>query len=296
MDLTVKIHEFSLPPRRKNARSSGKVEPLQIRISEQARRALRVTAAFVVGLSIASGQSATPTSDPQALTLASRAIVAMTGGQVIHDVTLTGGVTWGSHGSDTGTVALSALGADESRVDLTLSKGTRTVIRDSSTGVARGKWVNSDGTSGATAAHNAMTDAVWFFPALGSLASVSNVVLSYIGQEMLNGESVQHLRSYLYQPQLPQDIAKLEQAWSAMDFYLDSATLLPVAERFNEHPDDNAAVDIRIEVDFSNYQNVSGVEVPMHIRQLSNDSPRLDITVTNAAFNTGTSMSNFTIN
>src|SRR5437660_6420520 len=65
-----------------------------------------------------------PTSTSQAVAYAARAISALTGGAPIHDVTLTGSVTW--NGSDTGTATLVALGTGESRMDLVLVSGTRT--------------------------------------------------------------------------------------------------------------------------------------------------------------------------
>src|SRR5216683_7094811 len=124
-----------------------------------------------------------PASDPQALALAALSVAALTGGTTISDVTLTGSVTWNGTGSDTGTATLRALGTGESRIDLALTSGTRMEIRDAQTGVPLGHWVAPNNSSGNYTAHNCWTDAVWFFPALGSLAVGPNVVLSYIGQE-----------------------------------------------------------------------------------------------------------------
>jgi hypothetical protein len=165
-----------------------------------------------------------PSSDPQALSLAAQSIAAITGGTTINDITLSGSVTW--NGGDTGTVMLTALGTGESRMDASLTGGTRTEIRDAQTGVLQGQWFAPDNTSGYFASQNCWTDAVWFYPVLGSLAGGPNVVLSYIGQEDRNGGSVQHLRSYLAQSAQSTGIGP--QQFSAMDFYLDATTLLPV--------------------------------------------------------------------
>jgi hypothetical protein len=121
----------------------------------------------------------------------------MVGSVAISDVTLTGTVTW--NGTDTGTATLRALGTSESRTDLSLASGTRTEIRDAQTGVPLGKWTAPNNASGTFAFQNCWTDAVWFFPALGSLGASSNVVLSYIGQENRNGAPVQHIQSYVFQ-------------------------------------------------------------------------------------------------
>src|SRR5947207_13419920 len=128
--------------------------------------------------SVLQAVSTPPASDPQAVTLASAAIAALTGGNVIQDVTLTGDVV---SGTDSGTATLKAMPHGESRMDLVISEGTRSEVRDAQTGVQLRRWVNPNGTSGYFAALNCWTDAAWFFPALGSLAGGPNIVLSYIG-------------------------------------------------------------------------------------------------------------------
>jgi hypothetical protein len=235
-----------------------------------------------------------PASNPQALTLAAQSIAALTGGTTISDVTLTGSVTWNGTGSDTGTATLRALGTGESRMDLALTSGTRMEIRDAQTGVPLGHWVDPNNSSGNYAAHNCWTDAVWFFPALGSLAAGQNVVLSYIGQESRNGATVQHIQSYVYQS--GQFLNPSPSQLSTTDFYLDAATFLPVAVTFNAHPDNDSTTNLLVEVDFSNYQTVSGVVVPMHIQKYQQGNLMVDVVVTGASFNTGLSLSIFTVN
>src|SRR5262252_4829468 len=72
-----------------------------------------------------------PTSDPQALSFANQSIAALTQGNVISDVTVSGNATWIS-GSDnqSGTATLYAKGAGESRIDLNLSGGLQSEIRN----------------------------------------------------------------------------------------------------------------------------------------------------------------------
>jgi hypothetical protein len=248
---------------------------------------------FVVSHGLASTKN--PASNSQALTLAAQSISALTGGTVIRDVTLTGTVTWiAGSDSETGTGTLMALGPGESRMDLLLSSGTRTEIRDASTGTPLGKWFAPRGASGKFPFHNCETDAVWFFPALSSLAGGSNVVLDYIGEEDRSGEKVQHIRSYVYQPFQSSVVAALH--LSTMDFYLDSNTFLPSAITFNVHPDNNAVSSIPIEVDFANYETVNDVLVPMHIQKYMQGTLMIDLMVSGAVFNSGISSSNFTTN
>jgi hypothetical protein len=239
--------------------------------------------------SLAVGQNP-PASDPQAVVYAAQSIAALTGGIAINDATLSGNSTW-SAGSDneTGSGTFLAKGTNESRIDLALSGGSRSEIRANVAGAPQGEWISTDGTSSPYAAFNCWADAVWFFPGLSSLAGVNpNTVLNYVGQETHNGAAVQHLRSYLYLPTQP-----LAQQSSTMDFYLDSASLLPVAIVFNIHPDNDASVNLPIKVDLFNYQVVNGVQVPFHIQRSLNSSVALDFVVTSATINSGLPDSNF---
>jgi hypothetical protein len=256
-----------------------------------------VAALFVVAtLPCFAGTKNTPTSNPQALSYAAQSIAALTGGNSITDVTLTGSATWTS-GSDTetGDATLLASGTAESRMDLGLSSGTRTEIRDSQTGTTLGKWITPS-NSGMFALYNCQTDAVWFFPALGSLAGGSNIVLSYIGQETRNGVAVQHLQSYVSQPSLSSVFGISTQTLSMVDFYLDATTLLPSAIAFKAHPDTKAASNLPVEIDFSNYQLFNGVNVPTHIQKYLQGTLLIDVTVTSATFNTGIAPSTFSVN
>ncbi len=255
-----------------------------------------VCAFLVVLFGTASSFSQVPVSDPQAVSFAAQSIAALTGGTAINDVTLTGTVTWsGGTDPEMGSATLLASGTTESRTNFVLPSGTRTEIRDASAGTAQGEWIAQTGTSGIFASQNCATDAVWFFPVLGSLAAGPGVVLSYVGQETRNGQIVQHIQSYIYQPNPPPVTPSLQQL-SAIDFYLDSGTHLPVAIVFNTHPDNTASTNLSVEVDFSNYQVLNGILVPTHIQRFSQGSLLADIAISSAAFNTGIPISNFTIN
>jgi hypothetical protein len=260
-------------------------------------RRLAIIVSSVFLLACFSFAKTPPPSNPQALAFAAQSIAAITRGVAISDVTLTGNVTWsGSFTPENGTATLLALGTGESKMTLVLSDGTRTEIRDASTGTPEGEWIAETGKSGLFAAQNTMTDAVWFFPVLGSLAAGPNVVLSYVGQETRNGESVQHIQSYIYNsaPSVPG--APTSKQLSTIDFYLDSTTLLPSATVFNAHPDNNVNSNLLIEIDFSNYQVIDGANIPTHIQKSSEGATIVDLTISGALFNSGLPLSDFSIN
>ncbi len=243
------------------------------------------------------GQSV-PTSDPQALVLASESVAALTAGNAVADATVTANVTrFAGSDTETGTVVMQARAPSQSRLDFTLSDGARSEIRDSSTGGPLGAWIDSKATATRYATQNCWTEPVWFFPALSFLSFANNptLVLSYVGKETWNGLSVQHLHAFWVEPKGMTSKLFDVQRFSAADVYLDAVTLLPDALTFKAHPDNGADVDIPIEVRFGDYRLVSGVQVPFRIQKLLNGTLLLDLTGTTAVINSGIPSSTFSI-
>ncbi|MBZ5671398.1 MAG: hypothetical protein LAO04_16915 [Acidobacteriia bacterium] len=246
------------------------------------------------GQAPAAAQPTVAVSDPNAVALASRALQSLAGGTALNDITLQGSATYIA-GSDeeTGTATLVARGNAQSVVTLNLTGGQRQEVRN---GVA-GVWVGSDGTPHAMATHNCWTDANWFFPGLSlqALANDPQVSISYVGLETLDGTALHHLRlsrTVLGQtPQMTTDIQRL----SAFDLYLDPRTLLPLVAEFNAHPDDDFNLTIPVEIQFADYRPVNGVRVPFRIRKLLQGTLTLDLTVANAAVNSGVPPTLFSI-
>jgi hypothetical protein len=240
---------------------------------------LAVAIVFLLAAIRATAQS--PASDPQAISLARQSVVALTGGNVVSDVTLNASVT-SSAGSDpdTGTGTFQAKGTTEARVDLNLLSGNRSDVRYLQNGLPGGAWQTEAGASTAYAQHNCWTDAAWFFPALSSLTQTANshFIFKYVGLEKHAGAKTQHVQVY--------QLSTLRQL-GTMDFYLDAASSLPVAIAFNLHADDNMSTNVPMEVRFGNYQSVNGIQIPFHFQQLQNGAPVIDATVTNAVLNTG---------
>lgn len=234
-----------------------------------------------------------PASDPMAVSLAQKSVATLTGGAPISDVTLNANVisVIGSD-YDTGTATLSAKGLSESRVDLNLSGGTRSDVRNSASGVPAGAWERNGGTATPYAFHNCLTDASWFFSALSSLTQTSNpsFVFKYIGPEQHGGLNTLHIQVF----QSVTKPASLRHI-STVDFYLDPVSSLPLATAFAVHPDFDAGTDIPIEVRFANYQTIRGVQVPFHVQQSLNGSVSLDLNVTSVALNAGLMDTLFTL-
>lgn len=241
------------------------------------------------------------TKDPTAANLLGNAVKVLTQGVPITGVTVEGTVTRTS-GSDveTGSVTLEALGGLDSSVDLALTNGQRSQIMNQSRVLPGGQWTGNDGTAHPMTLHNCWTPADWFFPALALAEALNSasITLSYIGQETRNGEAVQHVRFWRVLPapsgSKASALTKLE-GLSTADVYLDATKYLPVELDFNTHSDDNAAVDIPVEIEYSNYQQLSGILAPTHIQKRINNSPLLDIYVTSVSVNPNLPSADFAV-
>jgi hypothetical protein len=295
------------------------------------RTTLLLLAASILAIPLAAQQttstSPAATSDPQAIALLQKSLAAMTGGATITDVTLTGSARRIAGSDDeTGTATLEATSAGDSRVELDFASGNRIEIRNHSAlplpgslppGVSAtaaqtaqpvGQWIGPDGVSHGMAAHNIMTDAAWFFPALTfeNILGSQKYALTYLGQETHNGATVLHVRATGQFPQLSTSVssghqppgpplAEIMQHLSQMDLYFDPNSLLPVALDFTQHPDSNALVDIAVEIRFSEYQATSGATVPTHVQKYLNNGLALDLQFSNATLNSGLSTSTFAL-
>src|SRR6185312_6783355 len=132
--------------------------------------------------------------------------------------------------------------------------------------------------------------AAWFFPALSALSrNDSSAVLSYIGKETRNGANVYHLQSHRYVPNKNASVVAVLQQLSTVDFFLDAASMLPIAMTFNNHPDNDQNPNLLVEIQFDGYSTFEGVLVPTHIRKSLDGNPILDFVVNAASFNTGPS-------
>jgi hypothetical protein len=242
-------------------------------------------------VSVVSAQNP-PQSDPQALSLVAQSFSALTGGTVVTDATLTGTAVWTvASNSENASATLLAKGTGESRFDMALSEGLRSEIRNDASSSALGEAIASDGSILQWASQNCMVNAAWFLPHLSVLAETGNSaeIFSYIGQESRNGEAVQHIQTYLYSA----TNASVQQ-WSAMDIYLDAASLLPTSFVFNVYSTDGSQT-IQVEVDFSNYQPVNGALVPFRIQRYVAGNLGFDFSVASVQFNSSLQDSLFAI-
>src|SRR5438477_553099 len=103
--------------------------------------------------------------------------------------------------------------------------------------------------------------------AIAHRLSNSSYVATYVGQETHDGQTVQHISVSQTAPFPDPPGAPTFAHLTQVDFFLDSTTLLPAAIAFNIHPDNNALLDLPVEIRFSDYQTVSGARGPFHVQK-----------------------------
>lgn len=256
---------------------------------------VRFLLSFVLGVSLLLPSFAQQTaSSSPAVQYLQWALAALSGSTPTSDVTLSGSANYIAGSDDeTGTATLKAI-VGASRIDLNLPSGTRSEVWNNLSGSPVGTWSGPDAVSHPISFHNLLLiDPAWFFPIFPiSRGLATGYTATYVGQETHNSVAVQHL-SISQQPADSSDTAALLQHLSQMDLYLDSSTFLPIALAFNIHPDDNALLDIPVEIRFSDYRSVNGAQVPFHVQKFLNNGLILDLQFQTATLNTGLSASSF---
>lgn len=255
-----------------------------------------LTLLFVVQTSAPQTATPSPPRDPVGVALLGKSLAAMTGGLPISDVTLQGTARRIAGSDDeTGTAVLKALATGEARLDLGFPSGSRSEVRSTSADGPGGVWSGLDGLEHPIALHNLWTDSGWFFPALTfvRLSSSPSYSLSYVGQQSWNGQTVVHHAVSQFIFARSAKFSALVQHLSQIHIFLDSASLLPVAFSFNVHPDEDAGLDIPVQVRFSDYRLVNGAQVPFRVQKYLNNSLVLDLQFQTVTLNTGLSASAF---
>jgi hypothetical protein len=257
------------------------------------------------------------TSDPRAVALIQQSLNALTRGSTVTDVAFAATAEWIA-GSDNerGTATLKATALGDSRVDLTLPSGSRSEIRNHagtplpnspsiqvpSTGTTQpvGFTLDPEGVVSAIPQNNMLTDPTWFFPifTMQRLVGSTNYVLTYIGQDTIAGQPTLHVsasQNFATLANIPVQISTAMQRLSRIDLYFDPATSLPLVLAFNVHPKADFTIDTAIEIHFSDYRTVSGIEVAFRVQKYLNNGLILDLEVTDATLNSGLTGSTFQI-
>lgn len=248
---------------------------------------------FLGTINIYAIQTAKPTgTDTASATTqqASPAIVFSSG--LVSTIQMTGTVTR-TVGSDqqTGSVNIQAAATGQSRIQYALSNGTLVETQGPATAFeGQCSQTGFDGTVQAVSSNNCWRGTLWFLPQMtlqagtGWADNVSSV------SAVPNGTTVLH---NFRRPAgtMSAETAAFIASLSSFDLTLD-ASGHPAVLGFNNHPDDNSLTDIPMQVQFSDYRDVSGVAVPFHIQKFVNNNLILDLQISSVQINPVLSLSN----
>ena len=257
----------------------------------QKLRRVAVVFALVCSISVpcSAQQNVASVGTTSAQSLLQQSLAAQVGNTQISDITLSGTAhRIASSDDESGTVTLKGLSSGATRLDFNFPSGPRSEYRSPAADNPTGGWFGPDGVVHPIADHNLVNDWSWFpLFSLANAANPQNFLVSLVGTETRNGQSILHVTVSQQFASLSGKTAKLLTHLSQIEIFLDAATLLPASIAYNIHPDDNALLDIPVELQFSDYRPVNGTQIPFHIQKSINNSLAFDLQFQNATLNTG---------
>ena len=213
---------------------------------------------------------------------------AISGGLPVTKISLSGTATvYAGSITDTGSASLYADLTGKVTTQLSLDKlGARTETLTAGP-LSPCSYSGADGVSHIGNGLNCWRPTAWFFPALSLQPSsiLTAVSTSDLGRGLVGGSTYRHLQSQLVMPSLNAAAASQLAKESTADIGLDTTSFLPAVMTYTTRPDSGAATLLLVAVHYSNYQNVSGVQIPFHIERYVNGSLQLSITLSSAQIN-----------
>lgn len=214
---------------------------------------------------------------------------AFSQGKPVTSVVMTGHATWTAGNiTDSGPVTLTIAPDGVARMNLSIpSAGAQVEVSSGSGKDRQCQWSDTSGILHDVDSRNCWKTMLWFLPAysLQSKMILANEQgVNDYGSTPLGTASTlyRHLQSqFVFQlPSLnnTKDVMRL----STTDIGLDPTSHLPAVLTYSLLPDKGAETPIAVEVHFSKYSLVSGVQLPFSIQRFLNGSLQLDISITDA--------------
>jgi hypothetical protein len=254
-----------------------------------ARLVVSIFVAFVLSLSLAAQQAATPSArDPQAVNILAQSLSAV-GGQsrvgAIQDFTGTGTITYSWAGEAVpGTVAVYGKGLSEFRMDANVSSGTQNFIVNGQAGSLT--LLHSPKTK--LPVYGVMTAGSLTFPAarIANVLSDSTISVSYLGRLTWNGSQV--YRVHVAPPLDPAlNAGTTLSGLGEYDLYVDLATYQLVGFAEKVWWGNNLTQSYSHELIFSNYTATNGLSVPFAITEKFGGQQTWSISLSSLTFNSG---------
>jgi len=229
-----------------------------------------------------------PTRDPQAVAVLQKAFAAM-GNALPADSVATGTVTIVEGSSkDDGTIRIATRSHDQSVEDITLPNDHRVVVYSrlaaAETRGGKTKTVSLELSLSSQTPDFPLPLVEW---ALNS----PDAAVSYAGLELLDGESMHHIRIWNAFASIPALQSRSE--FSIRDIWIDPGRFLPRKISYHRRDGGRAVPRIPLEVFFTDYHAIGGILYPFLIEKNFNGTPWTTITITNVKLNTGLSDADF---
>lgn len=216
---------------------------------------------------------------------------AFSGGKSVQSVQFSGEATWhGGSLEDSGAVTLTASADGSSQMQLLLGgSGQRTETQAGAGSSARCNWAGEDGTAHEVHSGSCWRPVLWFLPALSLQTSLppSNLSVVDLGMETVGASANinRHLQSQITFSDSSDALAAEMAQQSKTDIGLDPTSHLPAMLAYSVHPDNGASAQIAIEVHYSDYRTVNGVQIPYLIQRYVNGALQLEIHINSAEIN-----------
>jgi hypothetical protein len=209
---------------------------------------------------------------------------AFSGSNPINSVELKGNVTSFPSGSGiSGTATLIASADGSNKIRFQLANGWHTETRSAARNDRNCSWSGADGIT-----HEAMGANCWtaIVPFLPQLSLQPALIPNALGTEFLGIKSNERGTYYAIRNQLiiapgktPLTVTQQIQKQSTTTLLIDPTTFLPAALAYTMQSDSGSA-SIAVEMRFSDYKQLSGLTVPVHIERYLNGSLQLAIDIT----------------
>jgi hypothetical protein len=214
--------------------------------------------------------------------------LSFSSGKIVHRVQLSGSATWYTGDlEDQGTANLTAFADGSSQMQLTLGTlGQRAESKTGSGISASCQWTGSNGVAHQIDARNCWKPGVWFLPAISLqptlLPNSLGIVDLGTGPVGSSDGAFRHLQSQFVFGELPSNLWADAAKQSTVDLGLNPTSFLPAVLAYSVQADGGSPSAIAIEIHYSDYRLVDGVQVPFLIQRYINGSLQLAISVSSA--------------
>lgn len=237
----------------------------------------------------AAGQQNSPQRDASAISFLAQAIGAAGGASAIgsiQDFTAQGSIThfWADN-PELGQLTIKSRGTSQFRLDSQVPEGTWSSVVN----LGNGELLLPDGTATPVSYQNTVNGATITWPIFKINAALSDQTMTVIdmGIVPLGGSQARQI-------QIQQNSLGRFSILTKTNYFFDPVSFLLRQSQDTVHSDEDLLNGGSIRVlDFSNYQNVSGLTVPFTIAQSINSQQIWSVQLSSIAFNTGLSDSDF---